>query len=42
MELVQGPSPAGEVRLFVAGNVDVGEDVGKHIQRLWIIHKNIA
>ncbi|KAF8430337.1 hypothetical protein EV426DRAFT_708512 [Tirmania nivea] len=26
MELVPGPGPAGEVRLFVAGNVDVSED----------------
>ncbi|KAF8446916.1 hypothetical protein BGX38DRAFT_1143030 [Terfezia claveryi] len=42
MELVPGPGPAGEVRLFVAGNVDVSEDVGKHIQELWIILKNIA
>ncbi|KAF8427599.1 hypothetical protein BGX38DRAFT_1147062 [Terfezia claveryi] len=42
MELVPGPSPAGEVRLFVARNVDVSEDVGKHIQELWMILKNIA
>ncbi|KAF8431143.1 hypothetical protein BGX38DRAFT_1334344 [Terfezia claveryi] len=42
MELMPGPGPAGEVRLFIAGNVDVSEDVGKHIQELWMILKNIA
>ena len=42
MELVPGPGPAGEVRLFIAGNVDVSEDVKKHIQELWMILKNIA
>ena len=29
MEVVPGPGPAGEVRLFVAGNVYVSEDVRK-------------
>jgi len=42
MELVPGPGPAGEIQLFIAGNVDVSEDVGKHVQELWMILKNIA
>jgi len=42
IELVPGPDPAGEIRLFIAGNVDVSEDVGKHVQELWMILKNIA
>jgi len=42
IELVPGPGPAGEVRLFIAGNVDVPEAVGKHVQELWMILKNIA